>query len=142
MCLCVSLDHDAKLSSHYRLESKMFENCCLGNAQLYDSSRGGHWLLLRRSSGHTLTDPLWGSKHGSLCVSLLTAESGQRLRTGWREESWHCPCLGGTPQGQRGSLSQGLPIPPHSQALNSSSLHWPAGIPSRPVGLPATSTRG
>lgn len=75
-------------------------------------------------------------------VPLLTAELGQRLWTGWSEESWYCPCLGGTAQGQRGGLSQGPPIPPHSQALNSSSLHWPAGIPSSPVGLPATSTRG
>lgn len=63
-------------------------------------------------------------------VPLCTAELGQRMWTGWSEESWHCPCLGGTTQEQRGSLSQGLPTPPHSQALNSFSLHRPTGIPS------------
>ena len=63
-------------------------------------------------------------------VPLCTAELGQRMWTGWSEESWHCPCLGGTIQEQRGSLSQGLPTPPHSQALNSFSLHRPTGIPS------------
>lgn len=64
------------------------------------------------------------------CVPLLAAELGQRMWTGWREESWHCPRLGGTAQEQRVSLSQGLPIPPHSQALNSFSLH---GLQSSPL---------
>lgn len=32
-CLRVSLGHDAKFISHYRLQSKMLENCCPGNSQ-------------------------------------------------------------------------------------------------------------